>query len=233
MSGAATATEQERRTSDLLSILDHPLKLAKFLWPSSEFYAKQVEVIESLRDNEETIIVAGNKLGKDYTAGCLCVMFFLAPHLFFPKSYVDKVNRFCGKYRIPKRRVVTTSVKDDHLRVLWGEIGGFITSSTIPLLIEGGGPLILLNKEIRLASEKEARNPESYMIGCVSEKGEGMAGHHADYNLVVIDEASGVDDLVYTQASTWAKKKLIFGNPNPCRNFFYKSVKGGNLATPY
>ncbi len=214
----------------ILTQLDDPLKLGKFFWPYVNFYGKQCEAIHSVRDNDETFIVAGNQLGKDFLAGFVCTVFFLAPHLFFPKSYVTKVNQFCGTSRIPKRRVVTTSVKDDHLRVLWAEIGGFVISSAVPLLADGGGPLVLLNKEIRLVQEKEARNPESYMIGCVSEKGEGMAGHHADYTLAVFDEASGIDDVVYNQAGTWAKKKLIFGNPNRCRNFFYKGVKAGDLV---
>jgi hypothetical protein len=68
----------------------------------------------------------------------------------------------------------------------------------------------------------------SYLLGMVSQKGEGMAGHHARYTLGIIDEASGVDDLVYTQMDTWAKRKLIIGNPNPTENFFKKLVVGGD-----
>jgi hypothetical protein len=36
-----------------------------------------------------------------------------------------------------------------------------------------------------------------------------MAGHHAPHTLVIIDEASGVDDAVYHYVDTWAKRKLL------------------------
>jgi hypothetical protein len=85
--------------------------------------------------------------------------------------------------------------------------------------------------------------PLSYLRGMVSAKGEGMAGHHATYTLGVIDEASGVDDMVYTQMDTWCGggiyppikngkvgRKLIFGNCNPCNNFFYNGIESGDVV---
>ena len=101
-------------------------------------------------------------------------------------------------------------------------------TSKYPLKREDGGPLLVNHRDIRkYVGYDECKI--SYLTGMVSEKGEGMAGHHARYTLVIIDEASGVDDLVYTQSDTWAKHKLIIGNPNPCSNFFYKGVKAGSL----
>jgi hypothetical protein len=76
----------------------------------------------------------------------------------------------------------------------------------------------------------------SYILGRVAAKGEGMLGHHiADYGdgvprtLFVADEASGVDDISYERAKTWAKRILVIGNPFPCSNFFYKGVKRGDV----
>ena len=159
-------------------------------------------------DNSETIVVAGNMLGKDFVAGFICLWFFL-------------VHR--------EVRVVTTSVKDDHLRVLWGEIGRFIRTCQAPLNVERGGPLVVNHRDVRKVRHGEVC-PISYMRGMVSESGEGMAGHHAAHTLFVIDEASGVDDVVYQAGSTWAARKLIFGNPNPCENFFRRMVRDGDLA---
>lgn len=129
-------------------------------------------------------------------------------------------------------RVVTTSVKDDHLRVLWGEIGRFVQSSAIPLTRDKGGPLIVNHRDIRKVTDKRAGTlcDISYLRGMVSERGEGMAGHHAEYTMGVIDEASGVDDTVYTQMETWARVILVFGNPNFCSNFFKENVKAGDLV---
>jgi hypothetical protein len=126
-------------------------------------------------------------------------------------------------------RVVTTSVKDDHLRVLWGEIGRFIDTSRFPLVYKKGGPLIVNHRELKKYDGKYT-DKISYMIGLVSERGEGMAGHHAANTLCIIDEASGVDDIAYTQAGTWAKRLLAIGNPNNTTNFFYRMVKKGDLT---
>lgn len=187
-----------------------PLAFKALLWPDVDFYGKQVEAIESVRDNPETFIVAGNMLGKDFLAGFVCLWFFLTRHPV---------------------RVVTTSVKDDHLRVLWGEIGRYLDTARHPLRSKDGGPLVVNHREIKKVYPLDSGQTckISYMIGMVSEKGEGMAGHHAAHTLLVVDEASGVDDLVYTQGDTWATRKLVFGNPNPCVNFFKKYVKGGDL----
>lgn len=128
-------------------------------------------------------------------------------------------------------RVVTTSVKDDHLRVLWGEIGRFIRTAKYPLEAEKGGPLLINHRDIR----KRVCNmvcPISYMRGMVSERGEGLAGHHANASLIVIDEASGIDDEVWIQAQGWKKKALVFGNPNQTTNFFKKAIDEGDVLAP-
>lgn len=39
-----------------------PLILAKVLWPDVTFYKEQREAIYSVRDNDETFVVAGNML---------------------------------------------------------------------------------------------------------------------------------------------------------------------------
>ena len=126
-------------------------------------------------------------------------------------------------------RIITTSVKDDHLRVLWGEIGRYLQTSRVPLLRKHGGRLILNHRDLRIVNDQGLVNPVSYLRGMVSELGEGMAGHHAAHTLAILDESSGIDDLVYDQVRTWTKRILAIGNPLPCANFFYKAVKLGNI----
>lgn len=194
---------------DYSSLLTDPLRFQALCWPKVRFYDKQVEIIQSVVENDETFVPAGNMLGKDFVAGFICLWYFLS-------------HNPC--------RIITTSVKDDHLRVLWGEIGRFIQSSRLPLSKEKGGPLIVNHRDIRKILRGE-EDKISYLRGMVSEKGEGMAGHHAAHTLLVIDEASGVDDAVYNQGDTWARKKLIIGNPNPCSQFFFKGVREGDLKS--
>lgn len=212
---------------------EHLLALGRMYWPETEFYDRQKEVIHSLVENDETVVVAGNQLGKDFIAGFIAVTFFLSPWTFFPPSYVQYVESRRGNspmHVAHMRRIVTTSVRDDHLDVLWAEIGRFLSTSKIPLMETRGGPLVINHHEIRLREDKEVKNPGSYLLGMVSAKGEGMAGHHAPYTMAIVDEASGVDDAAYSFAQGWAKKFFIFGNANPCNNFFRQAVKAGDLA---
>jgi hypothetical protein len=185
-----------------------PLKFQKLLWPNINFYKEQREIIYSVRDNEETLVPAGNMLGKDFVTAFIALWFFLTHHPV---------------------RVVTTSVDNTQLEgVLWGEIRRFIQTAKTPLDCMRGGPLIINHLHLRKMVKGQV-DGLSYMIGRVAAKGEGMLGHHAPYSLFIADEASGVDDISYDRADTWAKRKLIIGNPFPCTNFFYKGVRGGDV----
>jgi hypothetical protein len=208
-----------------------PLQFAKLLWPSVKFYCKQRDLIYSVMYNEETVGVAGHELGKDFVSAFIILWFFLS--------------------RYPCK-VVTTSADHAQLEsVLWGEIRRFIQTSRVPLEHTKGGPLVVNHlhlRRIKPGFEAKHRDEKqvcgvSYCIARVAAKGEGMLGHHVTpesfgyvddgipRTLFVADEASGVDDLSYDRADTWAKRKLIIGNPYPCQNFFLRAVEGGDLLT--
>lgn len=196
-----------------------PLVFAKLLWPSVEFYDKQREIIYSVRDNVETVVPAGNMLGKDFVSAFIVLWFFLTRH---------------------PCRVVTTSADAPQLEaVLWGEIRRFIDTSKYPLDHKSGGPLIVNYLQLKKMVGGR-RCGLSYVIGRVAARGEGMLGHHvADMGdgvprtLAVFDEASGCDDDSYERTDTWAKRKLIIGNPYPSgMNFFERAVRGGDILMP-
>lgn len=219
---------------DALALMD-PMRLLKWLWPDSAFYDQQRQMVLSVRDSKETYVAAGNQLGKDYTAGAIALGFFLRPQAFFPLGYVRQVEA-AKTARNPHPhtvRVVTTSVAEHHLKVLWGEIARFVVQCRFPLMWHPddnpGGVLTMNYQEVRYAWERSAKNPMSYLAGRVSAKGEGLAGHHAAYTLCVMDEASGIDDVVYRMQQGWAKRLLAFGNPNSCENFWRKGIEAGDL----
>lgn len=204
-----------------------PIALKELYWPSEpyvdfkgqqqrgvRFYDKQIELIYSVEECPETVCVAGNKLGKDFITGFIC------PNLFLRCIITGQTCR-----------IVTTSVAEHHLTVLWGEIGRFISTSKQPLLAKDGGPLVVNHMEIRRKDEMSVKNPLSYLVGRVSAKGEGLAGHHADVTLGVGDEASGLDNTVREMMQGWAKRLLWIGNPNPCPagQFFFELAKAGSL----
>lgn len=191
-------------------LLDDPLLFQQMCWPDIRLYDKQVEILYSVRDNDETIVPAGNALGKDFVSA-LCVLWF-----------------FCSRSPC---RVVTSSVDQPQLKgVLWGEIRRFIQTSRYKLPIQVND---LLVRQVLPNGELE---PLSYLIGRVTAKGEGMLGHHVargsdglPRTLALFDEASGIDDVSYEATDTWAHRKLVIGNPYPCTNFFKKGVQQGDL----
>lgn len=200
-----------------------PLKIGGFLWPRVSFYDKQREIIESVRCNRITVVRAGHELGKDFVAGFLTLGAFLAPNVFL--RHPDD-----GWLATNEVRIITTSVKDDHLRILWGELGRFIRTSSIPMLTNQRPPgnLIWNHHDIRKVNADGEKDEISYLRGMVSQKGEGMAGHHAAHTFLIIDEGSGAEDEVFSRGETWAKRILIIGNPYPTRNFFYRLSRAGD-----
>jgi len=188
-----------------------PLKFKELMWPHITFYDKQREIIYSVNENDETVVPAGNMLGKDFVSGFIALYFFLS--------------------RNPCR-VITTSVKDDHLRVLWGEIGRLIDTAAYPLRSTEGGNLICNHQEIKKLINGKL-DAISYLKGMVASDGAAMQGHHVaktgdgiKRTLFLVDEASGVQDEYHKMASTWANSMLIIGNPWECQNFFKHAVKG-------
>lgn len=197
-----------------------PLELGRVLWPNVRFYGKQEEIIYSVWENNETIVPAGNELGKDFVAAFIILVFFLS--------------------RYPCR-VVTTSADYAQLEsVLWGELRRFIQTAKYPLDSAKGGCIVVNHMHLKRVYNGAVCGV-SYVIGRVAKKGEGLLGHHVSQEsgafiedgiprtLFVADEASGVEDVAYERADTWAERKLIIGNPFPTTNFFYKAVKGGDI----
>lgn len=207
-----------------------PLKLQRTMWPGTRFYDKQIEIVTSVRESKETWVHAGNMLGKDYVAGYVALSFFLCPQVYFDPEYVAEVE----SWRSPDnpnphtRRVVTSSVKEEHLNVLWGEIGRYVQTCRAPL-VSPEGPIVINHQEIRFANEMTAKNPYNYLKGMVSQSVEGLSGHHAAYTLALFDEASGMEDDRYEAVQGWAKRVLGIGNPNPTTNFYYKGCKAGSM----
>jgi len=199
-----------------MKVLD-PIRLAKEIWPHVNFYKQQQEIIYSVVYDDETIVPAGNMLGKDFVAAYIALYFFLSRH---------------------PCKVVTTSVDGTQLEaVLWGEIRRFIQTAKTEL------PLVVNHLHIKKIVNKKICGI-SYMIGRVAARGEGMLGHHVTPDsegfvddglprtLFIADEASGVDDVSYERADTWANRKLVIGNPYPCSNFFFRGVKEGSVKAP-
>lgn len=193
--------------------LKDPYKLCAILWPHIRFYDRERDLIYSVWHNKLTICVAGNMLGKDYTAAFIALSFFLTRH---------------------PCRIVTTSVDGDQLSgVLWGEMRRLIQESKVPLNHYDGGPLIVndlyIRKMMTYGPNKGEADGLSYLMGKVAKKGEGMLGHHISETgdgiprtLFMGDEASGLEDETIDKAETWFDRGLLIGNAYPTTNRFWK-----------
>ncbi len=125
----------------LVAKLRDPRKFFAFVWPDQRPYSQQWDVLRSVDQNDETYVPAGNMLGKDWVAGRAVIWAFLT--------------------RSPCR-IVTTSAKADHLRVLWSEINTAIQTSKYPLSVDKGGMLVVNHQELRKVVAGE-RCPISYV----------------------------------------------------------------------
>jgi len=209
-----------------------PLDLVELYWPHVRLYSKQREMLMSVRESVETVVVACNGSGKDYLFGGVCVLFFKFPWVFFPEDYVAEVERFRTPGDNPHtRRIVTTSVRGDHLDVLWGSIGWWVRTCKMDLGAGEDG-IVMLDKEIRFKRELgslQEKNLQNYLVGTVSKAGEGLAGHHAAYTLGMVDEASGMSSEVYKRFRGWTKRLVMFGNAEPCENEFKHNFSEGDV----
>ena len=214
-----------------------PLELGKLLWPDVFLWSRQREAVLSLKEAVEVDMPACKEIGKDFAAAFMALTFWIRPQCYFPQEHVRAVE----KQRKPgwnphSRRIVTTSIKDEHLDVLWGEIARFYVTSRFPLDAKHGGPFIMNHHEIRFKEEggTDVKNPLSYLRGQVTKPDsvESMSGHHAAYTLFIGDEASGLQDSVHKGAQGWAKKFFYPGNTNPCRNFWFRHCKEGDRRDP-
>lgn len=170
--------------------------------------------MQSVVDNDVTLVPAGNDLGKDFIGAFIALWFFCS--------------------RSPCK-VVTHSVDQPQLKgVLWGEMKRFIQTSRYPLPLNVREDMFM-----QYIRPDGTADPLSYLIGRVTRKGEGLLGHHIaktddglPRTLFLADESSGIDQEAWEKSDTWAHRKLAIGNPYTCANFFYMGVRRGNIKAP-
>ena len=142
-------SEQEQ----LLDLVTDPFSFLALCWPDIHLYPEQADIVRSVVENDETIVPAGNALGKDFISAFICIWFFCS--------------------RSPCK-VITHSVDQPQLKgVLWGEMKRFVETSKIPLPIRMREDMFA-----QLIRPDGTADPLSYLIGRVTRKGEGLLGHH-------------------------------------------------------
>jgi len=204
-------TEHES-DSRIAALGTEPLRFFALCWPRTKLSEKQRDVVLSVRDNCETFVHAANELGKTRIAAMIAVWWFAS--------------------RTPARVITSSSSETQLNSILWSEIRHLITTSAYPLPFRVTSLRIEKLKDVR-TGETEARD---FLIGHVTNEVENFQGHHLPNDkprvLVIFDEASGVPDIFFDAADSWAHRKLVIGNPLSTTNFFYRLCRGGDVPDP-
>lgn len=115
----------------------------------------------------------------------------------------------------PRSRVITTAPTFTQVRdLLWPEIHTAVHKAP-----EGFYPS---PDQTRLTIEQDW-----YMVGISTDRPERFQGHHAENILLIVDEASGVDEAIYEAAEGFMTAEgariLLLGNPTRTSGQFYRA----------
>lgn len=164
-----------------------PVAFAREALGVTTLWWRQIEILESVRDNRTTHVPAGNGIGKDFTASVLV-----------PWWMTDEDSI-----------VVTTATTARQVEViLWNEIRTRIRKAVIPL----GGVLAPA-----AASWKFPPNDKWFAIGLTASDPNGFAGFHGKRVLLIRDEAAGISPANWEASRACASgandRILNIGNP--------------------
>lgn len=124
----------------------------------------------------------------------------------------------CFMYLFPDARVVATSTKVDQLKdVLWPELLKWITRSKLKDDFQWNAESVHL----------VGREKQVFAVARTGNSPEAMQGFHADYLLIVADEASGIEDRVFQPLEGTLTGKhnvlVLTGNPTRASGYFFDS----------
>lgn len=158
----------------------------------------QAEILRSVNENKMTSVRSGHGTGKS-TVESWAVIWFMCTRPY-PK--------------IP----CTAPTQHQLFDILWAEISKWIRNS--PCL---DNDLIWTKEKLYMVGHPE----EWFAVARTASKPDSLQGFHADNLLYIIDEASGVDDIVFEPVlgtmSTEGAHLLMCGNPTQLSGFFYDS----------
>lgn len=188
--------------ADLLDPPPHPYATRPVEYANDVlgFYAwsKQREIMEAICDHDRVAVRACHGVGKTASAAEI-VLWFLAAHR--------------------NSRVITTAPTWAQVeQLLWREIRAAVgRAHTAGLGAEFPKP----------STTKLELGDEWFAIGQSTNEPERFQGHHADNLLLVVDEASGVDEKIYEAAEGFltalGAKILLIGNPTKIGGQFHRA----------
>lgn len=175
----------------------------------------QCELLEAVRDRNKVAVRSSTGQGKDWIA-CAAVLWFLSS---FEKAYCP----------------CTANSRDQLQLILWKQFAGLIDGSRGLGEVFQWTATTVRHKVYPsewLAFAKTASKKVSASTG--ESHAEGASGHHADNMLILIDEASGVDEefwQAYEPTLTGENNKILaIGNPNRLSGSFFSIWYNSQVA---
>lgn len=168
--------------------VDDPDKFNTLFLKRSPYWERQKEVCQSVAEYRVTVVYSGNMVGKDYVVGGI-------PHWWL--------------YTRPDSLVIVTGPTQTTLgTVTWKEIRRAANGAAIPM----GSRVTLGAKSSPLQVEVDANGWGA--LGYSTTSVERASGQHAEHLLVVVEEASGVEDEIWDAIESLGYDRLlVIGNP--------------------
>lgn len=167
-----------------------------------ELWAKQIEIVESIRDHRNTSVRSGHKCGKSTALAVAAIWFYCC---------------------FDRARVLMTAVKASQVdEVMWKEVRRLVKASRKRGTPVDGDLHELARSGLRADDERQ-------IWGATARDGEGLAGISGPNILILVDEASGVHDRFFETLGTslagdgGTVRKCYISNPTRTVGDFYKS----------
>jgi phage terminase large subunit len=165
-----------------------------------EPWGGQIRIIDALKEHRRVAVPSATNLGKTHLGGGIICWFMCA----YPQV----------------GRVMATSSSWQQLKGgLWGEVRKQYAASKVPL----GGKL--MTTELRGPGQGDGEDPMWVATGISTKTPETFKGHHAEYVLVVLEEATGIEPPIWDAAESLLSGDnafgLAFSNPKGPGNRFY------------
>lgn len=197
--------QQEKELYDMMNYYaKNPLRFVK-----EQIHAKptlqQEMVLKAIPKHDQIAVASGHGVGKTALESWI-ILWFLWTHPYA---------------KIP----VTAPTQHQLFDILWSELAMWLGKSSLQDWFRWSKThlrhITAPEEWFAVAQTASSKNPES------------IQGYHANYLLVVADEASGVDDSIFEAlegAQTTDTKVFMFSNPTRLSGRFYEAFKGKDAS---
>lgn len=170
-----------------------------------KLWDKQIDIVNSVRDNLYTVVQSCYGSGKSYTAARVA-LWYLYTH-------------------VPSKVICTSSSWDQVEKILFSEIGTAYNKSKLPL----GGDLLATNLKLEKDWFITGVSPKIN----VDQEATRFEGYHSPNVLVILDQSQGLNpklwDVATALVSNERSRILVLGNPTSPSGKFYEACTNSGL----